>query len=152
MTLNFTRWPVAEPILPAASERHKPHRHESTDVSPAYIGLFALGLILMIVLVLLVLDWTMRRFEAVAERSDPVASPVAGDQTPPEPRLQADPAADLARLRREEDRKLTSYAWANRKEGKVRLPIDRAIDILAERGLPEPKGPVELPRREEPTP
>jgi hypothetical protein len=121
-------------------------------VRPAYIGLFALGLVLMIVLVLLVLNWTMRRFEAVAERADPVASPVAGDQTPPEPRLQADPAADLARLRREEDQQLSSYGWANRKEGKVRLPIDRAIDILAERGLPEPKGLVELPKREERAP
>jgi hypothetical protein len=140
------RWPVAEPIPPAASERHDRRGHERTDVRPAYIGLFALGLVLMIGAVLLVLDWTMRRFEAVAERRDPVPSPVAAEQTPPEPRLQADPAADLTRLRREEDRQLLSYGWTNRQEGRVRLPIDRAIDILAKRGLPEPKGPVELPK------
>jgi len=38
----------------------------------------------------------------------------------------------------------------NRKEGKVRLPIGRAIDILAERGFPEPKGPVDLPKEQPP--
>jgi hypothetical protein len=143
---------MSEPILPATPERHGRHRHEIADASPAYIGLFALGLVLMIGVVLLVLNWTMRRFEAAAERSDPVASPVAGEQTPPEPRLQADPGADLARLRREEEQRISSYGWANRKEGRAHLPIDRAIDILAERGLPEPKGPVELPERKERAP
>ncbi len=152
MNLNVTRWPVAEPILPDTSERHERHRHEIADANPAYIGLFALGLVLMIGVVLFVLNWTMRRFEALAERSDPLASPVAGDQTPPDPRLQFDPAADLARLRREEDQRLSSFGWANRKEGRAYLPIHRAIEILAERGLPEPKGPVELPRQKERAP
>jgi hypothetical protein len=146
------RWSVTEPNPPTTSERHERHRHELADASPAYIGLFALGLVLMIGVVLLVLNWTMRSFEAAAKRSDRVASPVAGDETPPEPRLQDDPRTDLARLRREEDRRLTSYGWANRKEGRAHLPIDRAIDILAERGLPEPKGPVELPKQEERAP
>jgi hypothetical protein len=143
---------VADPIHSSASAPHERRGHERTDVRPASIGLFAVGLVIMIVLVLLVLDWSMRHFEAAAERADPVASPVAGDQTPPEPRLQTDPAADLARLRRKEDQRLTSYAWADRQKGTVRLPIDRAIDILATRGLPEPKGPVELPERKERAP
>jgi hypothetical protein len=64
---------------------------------------------------------------------------VAGDQMPPEPRLQTQPSADLARLRRDEDQTLGSYKWIDPPQGIVQIPIDRAIDLLAERGLPEPE-------------
>jgi len=141
---------VADPVPLPAYDGPKQHGHEKTDVRPASIGLFGLSLLIMIGLVLLVLDWTMRRFEAAAERVDRIASPVARNPAPPEPRLQADPASDLASLRSEEANQLSSYAWLNRKEGKVRLPIGRAIDILAERGFPEPKGPVDLPKEQPP--
>jgi hypothetical protein len=146
------RWPVLEPNHSSAANQHSRRGHETTDVRPSYIGVFALALILMIALVLVVLHWTMRRLEAVAERADPVASPLAGDQAPPEPRLQADTVAELASVRREEDQRLMSYGWIDRQARIVRLPIERAIDILVERGLPEPKGPVELPREKERTP
>ena len=126
--------------------------HESTDVSPASVGTFALGLVVMIAIVLPLLGWVMARLEKAAEKSDPVPSPVASDQTPPAPRLENDPAADLARLRREEDDKLSSYGWIDREQGVVRIPVDRAIEILAERGLPEPKGPLQPARKEERTP
>jgi hypothetical protein len=106
----------------------------------------------MIAIVLPLLGWVMARLEKAAEKSDPVPSPVASDQTPPAPRLENDPAADLARLRREEDDKLSSYGWIDREQGVVRIPVDRAIEILAERGLPEPKGPLQPARKEERTP
>ena len=55
---------------------------------------------------------------------------------PPEPRLQTTPVLDLARLRDREREALTSYGWVDRKAGVVRLPIERAIDLLVERGIP----------------
>jgi hypothetical protein len=39
-------------------------------------------------------------------------------------------------MRAEEDKILKSYAWIDKEKNIVRIPIDRAIDILAERGLP----------------
>jgi hypothetical protein len=35
-----------------------------------------------------------------------------------------------------EDSLLKSYGWIDRERGIVRIPIDRAIEILAQRGLP----------------
>ena len=55
---------------------------------------------------------------------------------PPEPRLQADPAADLRALRAEEDAALAGCAWVDRTRGVVRLPIERAMALLLLRGLP----------------
>jgi hypothetical protein len=54
----------------------------------------------------------------------------------PEPRLQVAPQVDLAALRTRENTELTTYGWIDRGAGVVRIPIDRAIDLLAQRGLP----------------
>jgi len=115
--------------------------HETTDVSASYIGLFALALVVMIAIILPLLRWMFWRLEAGAERADKVPSPLAADQEPPAPRLQDDPSADLASLRAEEAARLATYGWIDRDKRQVRVPVERAIDILAERGIPEPEGP-----------
>mgnify|MGYP006919309633 CR=1 FL=1 len=54
------------------------------------------------------------------------------------PRLQPDPPRQKAELRLYEDNLLTTYDWIDQ-EGKVaRIPITRAIEILAASGLPKP--------------
>lgn len=52
----------------------------------------------------------------------------------PEPRLQVDEARDRAALEELESQLLTEYAWVNRKQGIVRIPIERAMELFAERG------------------
>jgi hypothetical protein len=54
----------------------------------------------------------------------------------PQPPLQDDPVADLAAYHREKSAQLTSYAWIDRHQGTVRIPIDRAMDIVAQRRAP----------------
>jgi hypothetical protein len=51
------------------------------------------------------------------------------------------PDRDLARLREEEDRILESYAWEDRANGWVRVPIDKAIDRALQRGFPVRRAP-----------
>jgi len=55
---------------------------------------------------------------------------------PPAPRLQALPEVELAELRAQEEAILGSYAWVEKDRGVVRIPIDEAMQIVAERGLP----------------
>jgi hypothetical protein len=57
-------------------------------------------------------------------------------ELPPAPRLQPDPKTDLAHTLEEQQQLLNSYGWADQGTGKVRIPIDRAMDILIQRGLP----------------
>jgi hypothetical protein len=62
------------------------------------------------------------------------ASPLAEAVEPTaEIRLQVNPAAELAELRRRERDLLTQYRWVDRSRGIVAIPIDRAIDLLLER-------------------
>jgi len=57
-----------------------------------------------------------------------------------DPRLQIDPALDLARMRARDLRELSTSAWVDRKAGVFRIPIERAMQLLAERGLPNVGG------------
>ncbi|HYL74230.1 MAG TPA: hypothetical protein VEU96_08485 [Bryobacteraceae bacterium] len=57
-------------------------------------------------------------------------------QIPAEPRVEEHPWEQLITVRAREDHVLSSYAWIDRKEGTVRIPIDQAIEKLAQQGLP----------------
>ena len=55
----------------------------------------------------------------------------------PTPRVQTDDGnQDVADLHAREDLLLDNYSWADSSQGKVRIPIERAMELLAQRGLP----------------
>jgi hypothetical protein len=68
-------------------------------------------------------------------RQYPLAS-VGPAPLPPAPMLQVKPREELKELRAEEDRILSSYGWVDPANGIVRIPIDRAMKLVLERGLP----------------
>lgn len=65
-----------------------------------------------------------------------VSAREAQPKIPPEPRLEVAPAVQLQDLRAHEDHVLSTYALVDPKAGTVRVPIDKAIDMLAAKGLP----------------
>ena len=80
--------------------------------------------------------WLLRTLEARQAQESAWASPLAGvygPQEPPSPRLQVHPLDDLRQLRTREDAQLGTYGWVDRPHGIVRLPVDRAMALLAER-------------------
>jgi len=55
----------------------------------------------------------------------------------PTPRLEIDDGnQDLTDLHEREDLLLNHYSWVDRGKGTVRIPIERAMEIIAEKGLP----------------
>lgn len=113
-------------------------RYELRDVSVRLFGMVVLGLLLLTLLGMAVSLWFFN-FEAQRTRRADVPPPPLAETLPaepPEPRLQEVPAADLQQLEKEEKAVLENYAWIDEKSGIVRIPIDRAIELLAERGLP----------------
>lgn len=64
----------------------------------------------------------------------------------PTPRLQDDDGnLDTADLHAREDLLLDNYSWLDRSKGTVRIPIERAMELIAQRGLQveQPPQPVE---------
>ncbi|MDR3793266.1 MAG: hypothetical protein P4L03_07790 [Terracidiphilus sp.] len=55
----------------------------------------------------------------------------------PTPQVQTDDGnKDVADLHAREDLLLENYTWANADHSRVRIPIERAMELLAQRGLP----------------
>jgi hypothetical protein len=54
----------------------------------------------------------------------------------PNPRLETDERNQLNQIRTREDGLLDSYGWVDEQAGTVRIPIERAMDLLVQRGLP----------------
>ena len=119
--------------------------YETRDVKIRPLAVFIAGLTVVGIAVYLVAYVIIRLFSAQAERQDSLLQPVAGqvrpaapgeERLPPEPRIQANPAADLKTLREQEDAVLTTYGWVDRPGGVVRVPIDVAMHKVLEQGLP----------------
>jgi len=51
---------------------------------------------------------------------------------PPEPRLEVDPTEDFQTFRRQQQDILNSYGWTSREEGRVHIPIERAMESVVE--------------------
>ncbi len=54
----------------------------------------------------------------------------------PNPRLETDERGQLNSIRLQEEETLASYGYIDKDAGTVRIPIDRAMDLIAQRGLP----------------
>ena len=53
-------------------------------------------------------------------------------QVPPAPRLQAFPNKDYAEYEAVQRQLVSSYGWIDREAGLVRLPVERAMELLLE--------------------
>ncbi len=108
------------------------HAHENVDVNVPGIALGALGLAVVIALVMLA-PWPLfhlfdRTSGVVRETSPSIAGE---DNTPPEPRLQSRPSADLQSMLEQKKSRLSSYGWVDRSHGVVHIPIGVAMDRIA---------------------
>lgn len=113
------------------------HEHESSDVNLRALALSGLVMTIGAGMLHIVLWGVYSQFEA-RERlgENPQPQFVDRGENPDVPVLQPDPHEDLLSLRRDEQKALDSYAWVDARAGVVRIPVDRAIDLIAERGLP----------------
>ena len=122
-----------------------PHAgHETTDINVWAVGKFAIGLVIVCVVSLVLLFGLLKFFQSREETS--VANTVEPVKLFPEPQLQKTEILDLKALHAEEDKLLNGYAWVDPKQGIVRIPVDRAIEVLAKRGLPS-RSVIEVPKQ-----
>jgi hypothetical protein len=111
------------------SDAAPPSGYERSDADPRLIGALALGIAVFLILT----PYLLLALYPDAVGHAPVAK---GLPQPPAPRLQVHPRSDLERLRADDQARLESYGWADRQGGIVRIPIEQAMRLLAERGLP----------------
>ena len=108
--------------------------HEQSEVSVRLIVVSLAFLAVATAIVFVLVVGIFRYFYASysTEEATRLSQPVV----PPEPRIEVAPYEQLQQLRIKEDHILSSYAYVDKATGVVRVPIDRAIDMLAAKGLP----------------
>ena len=125
----------------ATSENPEVH-HETSDINIRAVFGFGVALVVVAVGIHFFIWLLFGYFTAREAQRVPPAYPMAvsqGQRTPPEPRLQTTPREDLQELRASEDAALRSYGWVDKNAGIVRIPIDEAIRLTLQRGLPTKK-------------
>jgi len=111
-------------------------RYERRDFNTRVISFYALGLVLLCLATAVgiwLFEKGLNRFYAYPGS----ASWTSSEKTlPPPPRLQTNAAQELAAMRAQEEAVLRSYGWIDREHGVIRVPIDVAMQLTLQRGLP----------------
>jgi len=109
------------------------------DVNVRAVTRFGLGLGFGIVLVIFLMWFLFDQFAAREARLSPRPEPMEAanpQKEPPEPRLQKTPVLDLKEFRAGEEAILNTYGWVDPEKGIVRIPVERAMELVAKEGLP----------------
>jgi hypothetical protein len=113
--------------------------HEESDVNVGAIIRYGIGLLLVGAVVHVLLWWLLGTYERQNERAQTQMYPLAagqGDRLPPFPRIQENPQQELQELRAKQKAQLEGYGWVDKEAGVARIPIEEAMKMVIERGLP----------------
>ena len=141
-----------------ADTLHNEHGRDSfeqEDLSPVGIFYFMAGLAIVGVLIYFIVVGMYRYLDAYDRRHQAPPNPMALqtgldarvttpfpealskiDQTFPKPVLEHSEMQQYNEILERQDRILASYDWIDKDKGVVRIPIDKAMELLAQRGLP----------------
>ena len=124
----------------AGTEHRGPRSTEPAGVETGVVLKFAVVLTVVSVVCMALVGGVFffleRETEATEARPMPVETehPATAEQRlPPEPRLEIDEKTALARTQAAENLRLTTYGWVDKRSGVVRIPIARAMELMAER-------------------
>lgn len=125
---------------------HADVRFEHTDASAPKLVALGAGLIITIwiLVALLYLYFSFLSNYRAEVSPPPLPSTLNKNPLPPQPRLQASPQQELKAYVSQQNWMLDHYGWIDKDKGIVAIPIDRAMAILAARGIPPQKAPPNL--------
>ena len=115
--------------------------YEHTDANVWVLVKFALWLVISAVIIhiglWLAFELFVKQRELKTEAEFPLAVTATEPRLPAAPRLQRQPANEAYEFRLlKEDAALRGYSWVDKNAGTVRIPIEDAMRLTVERGLP----------------
>ncbi len=127
---------------------------EPRDWNAGTVYAFLVGLAVVCLVVYFLLRGMYAYLDARARASQPAQNPLVAARafearnqprtvvqdeiktTFPEPRLEENERQEISRFRMQEEQTLNSYGWVDQPAGVVHIPIERAMGLVAQRGLP----------------
>ena len=137
----------AGPVLPPHTDEARAALaagHETTDINVKGLFLFAAGLLLTLFIFLaglVVLFKTTGLLDGFLDKRRAQGEPGSNSLVRVQPNyqgplLQIRPEQDLHQMQQANAADLRGYGWMERGRGIVHVPIDRAMELIAQRGLP----------------
>ncbi len=125
---------------------HPDIRFEESDIDARGTAIAGYAVLLGALFVACLLYFFFAFLSNYRARLSPPPLPIEahGTPLPPQPRIQESPRRDLEDLRAYEDSVLNHYAWVDQQKGVVGLPIERAMELIVQRGIPPQKAPDNL--------
>jgi len=151
------------------TDHHKHHQEdlgfEREDLGGKPVFGFILSLLVSGVLIYYVIWGIFHFLDAFDKKNQQTRNPLVKVETNtrdvraeyiqrfPEPRLEENERTEINDFRYSEEQQLNSYGWVDEKAGVAHIPIDQAMQLIAQRGLPTtpqtgtvPISPVNLAR------
>jgi hypothetical protein len=136
MSMETKRTVLHGPHDVPGSPVHAAEGYERRDADTSSLLKYGVALCVILIFVLFSMKWTFSYF-AKSQTLGPPASPFENARVlPPEPRLEPQPRNNLHDYCTDQMHSLNSYGWLDQQNGVVRIPIDRAIEVTLEHGLP----------------
>ena len=124
---------MSEPVKgPEQSQR----RYEDSDVSVGRLFAFALGVVGLVIFGVVVSALAFHFFVRHTPMGPPATPFDDARSMPPGLRLQTSAPVDLKQYRADQEKILTGYGWVDPKAGVVRIPVERAMDLMLQKGYP----------------
>ena len=144
-------------------DANKPAVHHGVAAEPSGVStkiVIGFGIVLLVTgaIAMVLMALLFKGFEGVADRKDEASVTAAGlqarqDRIPPAPRLQVYPVRHWKDFEAAEASRLSSYGWMDRSTGVVHIPIERAMELIEQRGVgPLPPAPAAVPGAHVPNP
>src|ERR1700690_4245094 len=115
--------------------KHGPEGYEHADANVRSLYRYGLVLAILIVAGMFAMNSTYRFFAKIESRGPP-AWPFENVRVlPPAPRIQPHPGLDLKSYCAAEQQQLSTYGWVDQHNGLVRIPVDRAMEMVLQKGL-----------------
>lgn len=110
------------------------HHEAIRDVNVRRIFRIAIVFVVSGAVILLGIWWMFSYYRNADDRRDVSQTLIEPPSPiPPQPRLQVNPTEDWQTFRRQQQNILNSYGWASREDGRVRIPIERAMEAVAQK-------------------
>jgi hypothetical protein len=112
--------------------------YEKRDVNIKGLFQFAFWMAVVLAVTMTGMSFAFKAFkkaEPLGATMSPMVTPT-DRMLPPSPRLQTQPHLELQDYCAVQQKEVSSYGWVNQESGVVRIPVDRAMELILARGLP----------------
>jgi hypothetical protein len=122
--------------LGAPHDRGPGYERRDARISGLVQFAFWMAMVLLVTLVGMKLTFDyFKKVQPLGATTSPMVK--EGQQVlPPPPRLQVQPHLELSDFCAAQQQDVSSYAWIDRQGSVVQIPVDRAMDLVLQRGLP----------------